>query len=81
MLAMNPASVQSHRNYSEKKGYAFPILSDPGETVLAKYKNQKLRGKSVLRTVYAINPKGTVIFAERGHASYDAIMDIIKAKS
>ena len=78
---MNPASVQSHRNHSEKKGYAFPILSDPGETVLAKFRSQKPAGKGVPRTVYAIDPEGTVIFAERGHASYDAIMDIIKAKS
>ena len=81
MLAINPASVTSHRNYSEKKGYSFPILADPGEAVVAEYLCQKPAGKGVLRTVYAVDKGGSVIFAERGHASFEEILDRIKSSS
>jgi len=74
VLAINSASVISHQNYCEKKGFSFPILSDPGENVLVKYKSQKPEGKGVLRTVYAINKEGKVVFAERGQASYEDIL-------
>ena len=78
MLAINPASVKAHQNYVSKKGFGFPILSDPGEKVLAAYRSQKPTGKGVLRTVYALDPKGKIIFAERGQASYEAILEKIK---
>ena len=54
-------------------------MSDPGEKVLASYKSQKPTGKGVLRTVYALDPDGRVIFAERGQASYDDILKNIKS--
>lgn len=81
VLAINSASVTSHQNYCEKKGFSFPILSDPNEKTLVKYKAQKESGKGVLRTVYALDPNGNVIFAERGQASYDDILAVIKEKS
>ncbi|UCD65226.1 MAG: redoxin domain-containing protein [Candidatus Zixiibacteriota bacterium] len=74
VLAINPAAVASHQNYASKQGFNFPILSDPGEKILAAYKSQKPTGKGVLRTVYALDPDGKVIFAERGHAAYDEIL-------
>lgn len=77
VLAINSASIKSHQNYCDKKGFTFPILSDPGEKVLVKYKSQKPEGKGVLRTVYAINEEGKVVFAERGMASYDDILAVL----
>lgn len=79
VLAINSASVESHINYCNKKGFSFPILSDPGEKILVKYKSQKESGKGVLRTVYALNPDGEVIFAERGMADYNDIIALIKS--
>ncbi len=78
-MAINPASVTSHQNYAEKKGFNFPLLSDPGEIVVAKYKCQKSTGKGVIRTVYALAPDGKVIFAERGHADFDKVLETINA--
>lgn len=80
-MAINPASVTAHRNYVAKKGFGFPILSDAGEKVLASYRSQKPGGKGVERTVYAIDPAGSIIFAERGHASFETILDLIKSLS
>lgn len=79
MLGINSASVTAHQNYCSKKGFSFPILSDPGEVVLAKYKSQKEEGKGVLRTVYGLNEEGKVVFAERGQASYDDILAVLGA--
>ena len=80
VMAINSASIKAHLNYCSNKGFSFPILSDPGEVILAKYKSQKEEGKGVLRTVYAINEEGKVVFAERGQASYDDILAVLTAK-
>jgi peroxiredoxin len=79
VLAINPAPVSSHKNYTARKGFGFPVLSDQGEKVLADYRSQKIVGKGVLRTVYALDPDGKVIFAERGHADYNEILKIIQS--
>jgi peroxiredoxin Q/BCP len=79
VLAINPASVKAHQNYCNQKGFRFPILSDPEREVVAAYRCQKEEGKGVLRTVYAIDPDGKVVFAERGHADYNVIMDTIRS--
>ena len=81
VLAINPASVLSHQNYCDKKGFSFPILSDPDEKIIAAYKSQKPEGNGVVRTVYAIDPNGQIIFAERGMADYKEIMEVIKTSS
>jgi len=81
VLAINPASLKSHQGYANKKGFTFPILSDIGEKVVASYHCQKPTGKGVERTVYAIDPEGKIIFAERGHASYEAILEKIRSSS
>jgi hypothetical protein len=49
-----------------------------GEKVLAAYRSQKPAGKGVLRTVYAVSPDGKIIFGERGQASYNEIIEVIK---
>lgn len=79
VLAINPASVASHQNYCSKKGFSFPILSDPGSVVVGKYKCTNSITGGVQRTVYAIDPEGKIIFAERGMADYNDIINIIKA--
>jgi len=79
VLAINPASVKSHQNYCDKKGFGFPILSDPDGKVVALYRCQKQLLKGVVRTVYALDPEGRVIFAERGQADYRDIMETIRS--
>ena len=79
VMAINPATVKAHQNYTAKRGYGFPILSDPGSETVADYKCLKATGKGVLRTVYAIDPRGTVIFAERGNADLDDVKNRIES--
>lgn len=81
VLAINPASVTSHQNYCDKKGFGFPILSDPDKQTLARYKALKDDGQKVQRSVYAVGPDGKIIFAEQGHADYKEIMELIKSQS
>lgn len=81
MLAINPASLESHRKYADKKGFKFPILSDVDRKVKNLFYAVKDDGKGVWRTVYAVDPKGKIIFAERGQASYQTIMEVIKEHS
>ncbi len=81
VLAINPASVTSHISYSAKKGFSFPILSDPDGKILKAYLAEKPEGKGVLRTVYALDGDGKVIFAERGMADYKDIIEIIRQAS
>lgn len=79
VFGINSASVTSHQNYCSKKGFNFPILSDPDEKVLVQFKSQKPEGKGTLRTVYALDQDGKVIYAERGMGNYEDIMNMIKA--
>jgi len=77
---VNPASLKSHQTYCERKGFGFPILSDPGGEVTARFQCRKPSGKGVLRTVYALDTEGKVIFAERGQADLGKVSQLIAAQ-
>ena len=79
VLGINPASVDSHKKYAEKKGFNFPLLADVDYLAVKGFECVKSERGGLLRTVYAFDPKGVLIFGERGHASYDKIMEVIKA--
>lgn len=76
-MAINPASAKSHQNYCEKKGYQFPILSDPERQVQADWQTLKPDGKKVQRSVYAIDPKGKVIYAAMGQGDFGEILALV----
>ncbi|HOP08035.1 MAG TPA: peroxiredoxin family protein [candidate division Zixibacteria bacterium] len=80
VLAINPADIKSHQNYCEKKGFKFPILSDPERLTLTRYKALKDDGQKVQRSVYAVDPDGKIIFAQQGQADYKEIMELIKSR-
>jgi peroxiredoxin Q/BCP len=81
VLAINSAGVESHQKYCQKKNFNFPILSDPGEKILASFKAQKEKGKGVMRTVYAIDKDGKVISAVRGMGDFKELQKLIKESS
>lgn len=78
-MAINPASVESHDRYCRKKGFRFPILSDSERAVALAWQCLKNDGKGIVRSVYAIDPDGRIIFAERGQADYNDIMTCIRS--
>ncbi len=79
MFGINPASVESHLNYITKKEFNFPILSDPDREVTSNYNALKDNGKSIQRTVYIIDKKGYIRFAEKGMPSDEKLLEAIKA--
>ena len=81
ILAVNPASVASHDNYCDKKGFNFTILSDPKKEVTGKYRALKSNGKSVQRTVYVVDPDQKIVFAEKGMPADQKMLDAITAHS
>jgi peroxiredoxin Q/BCP len=80
-LGINPASVKSHDNYCDKKGFGFTILSDPGKTIAKKYDSLKTGGILIQRSVYVIGPDGKIIFAEKGMPENQEMIDAITAVS
>ena len=78
VLSINPASIESHKKYADKKGFNFPLLSDIDYVSVKSFECEKSERGGVLRTVFAFNPDGKLIFAERGMASYTDIMEVIK---
>jgi peroxiredoxin Q/BCP len=65
-LGVNPAAVDSHRQYVEKMRFNFPLLSDPGRDIARAYHALKEDDHGIARSVYVIRNDGTIAFAERG---------------
>jgi peroxiredoxin len=78
ILAINPASVTSHDNYCDKKGFTFTILSDPEQEITGKYEALKSNGKSIQRTVYVVGPDNKIIFAEKGMPANQKMLEAIE---
>jgi len=75
VFGVNPGSIDSHRKFAANHAFQFPLLFDEKQTVA------KLYGCAawpmVKRTVYVIDPQGTVIFAKQGMPSNDEILAAI----
>lgn len=78
-MAINPAKVESHAKYCTSKGFGFPILSDPDKSAVKAFGCINALTGGVSRTVFALDTKGKIIFAERGQASYDDVLTAIKS--
>ena len=76
-MAINPATVEAHDKYCERKGFSFPLLSDPDRTVADKFQALKSNGKSIQRLVYVVGPEGNIIFAEEGMPATQKMIDVI----
>jgi len=78
ILAINPASVEAHDKYCDKKGFTFPLLSDPGRKIAKAYQATKLKDAVIQRTVYVVGPGMRIIFAEQGIPADKKMIDAIK---
>jgi len=69
VLGVSKDSVESHKKFEEKYGFAFTLLADPERKVLEAYdvwKEKKNYGKvsmGVVRTTYLIDENGVIIRA------------------
>ncbi len=71
-FGVNPADAKSHREFVEKYNFPFPILVDSGMKVAAQYGCGG--GAYVTRTVYAIDKRGIIVFAQRGMPSTGEVL-------
>ena len=78
ILAVNPADLDAHRRWAAMLGLQFPILSDPNLAMAKAYAAKLPVLPIVMRTVYAFDPDGRVIFAERGQADLKHVLETIK---
>ncbi len=66
VLGLSRDSIESHHRFAEKQGLSFPLLSDPGGDVIARYGawgTKNLYGRSVegiIRTTIVIDADGRV---------------------
>jgi thioredoxin-dependent peroxiredoxin len=73
VFGVNPASEAKHAQFATKYQLPFPLLADVGSRIAAAYGCSAIFGLLVRRTVYVIDKRGRVIFAQRGKPSVAAI--------
>lgn len=76
-IAVNPASVESHRKFAAKQNYQFPLLEDKKKTMAHDYGVLGHLGM-INRTVYIVDKKGIVRFAQRGMPSTQDLLQALK---
>jgi len=72
VFGVNPADAKSHASFMNKYSFPFPLLVDNDQEVIGKYGCKGTA--SVERTVYGIDKKGTIVFAQRGMPSTQEIL-------
>ena len=89
VLGVSRDSVRSHRNFCDKQGFRFQLVSDPDEKLCRAFdviKSKKLYGREFIgieRSTFLIGPDGVVRAAWRkvkvpGHA--EAVLDTLKTE-
>jgi peroxiredoxin Q/BCP len=85
VLGVSPDSLDSHRNFKEKHGLGFPLLSDPEKSVAEKYGayGEKVMygkvSKGIIRSTFLIDEKGTLEKAWRNVRAKGHVEEILKA--
>lgn len=78
MVAVNPGSLASHQKWAEQNGFSFPICVDTDKKVAAAYGALKPEG-GIQRSVFVVNRKGTVVWAQEGMPATEEILAAIDA--
>lgn len=81
VYAINPAEEESHKEFAEKYGFTFPLLTDRGGVVARQFRAamQFPLKTIIIRTVYLVNPKRKIRLANRGAPPAEALIRSIEA--
>ncbi len=79
VFGVNPASEARHAQFAAKYQLPFPLLADTGSRIAAAYGCSTLFGLLIRRTVYVIDKRGRVIFAQRGKPAVAVIRAALHA--
>jgi peroxiredoxin Q/BCP len=71
VFGINPQSAESHREFSARNRFPFPLLVDEGQKVAALYNSD---GGLLNRTVYLIAPDGLIRYARRGMPRLEEVL-------
>ncbi len=84
VVGVSPDSVKSHKNFKEKYGLNFPLLSDPDKKVaeaFGAYGEKKMYGKvtkGIIRSTFLIDEEGKVAKAWRNVKAKGHVEKILK---
>lgn len=76
-IASNPASLESHQKFAARQNYQFPLLEDKNKTMAHDYGVIGHFGM-INRTVYIVDGKGVIRFAQRGMPSTSDLLQALK---
>jgi peroxiredoxin Q/BCP len=74
VFGVNPQTAESHLSFTEKYSFPFPLLVDGDKRAIRAYGCEGVL--ATIRTVYAIDKDGKIVFARRGMPS---TADILKS--
>ncbi len=79
VFGVNPASDKSHKKFSDKHKFQFPLLIDQDAAVAKAY---GVKGAVMnKRFVFVINPDGKIVFAKKGKPPVSEILQSINNPS
>jgi peroxiredoxin Q/BCP len=78
VFGVNPAGAERHARFAGKHQFPFPLLADSGGKIAAAYGCRGLFGM-IRRTVYALDRRGRVVFAQRGNPAPEEILGVLQA--
>lgn len=81
IFGVNPGSGESHKDFSGKNSFNFPLLVDLDRTAASQYGTLKENGKSIERTVFIIDQEGKVAFSKKGMPTDEELLAILEAFS
>ncbi|NLD91737.1 MAG: peroxiredoxin [Fibrobacter sp.] len=75
VFGVNPASGKSHKKFTDKHNFQFPLLIDQDAAVAKEY---GVKGAVMnKRFVFVISPDGTIVFAKKGKPPVSEILQSI----
>lgn len=74
VVAINPESVDSHKDFCQMLNTDLPILSDPKKSVCRAYRALMVGGLLVNRSIYVIGKDGRIAYAKRGRPPVSEII-------
>jgi peroxiredoxin Q/BCP len=78
VFGVNPAGIDSHKKFVKHHGFQFPLLIDENQATAKLYGCNSW--PMVKRTVYVIDPQGTVVYVKQGMPPNEEILKAIPDK-
>lgn len=78
VVAVNQESVKSHAGFCDSANLKIPVLSDPSKNVCKAFKTLMFSGLLVDRTVYIIDKKGIIRYAQRGKPALTDVLNVLR---